>query len=107
MEFSAQLHTPTALLPEKEPAVPIQLGTEWALEPISTLWTKEISVAYAFIQSKISCFFAPKLVTMSPKLLSPEGMIISYSVSKSFYCLFIGGLNSKLGECMELLRADL
>ena len=31
-----------------------------------------------------------------------EGMITCDSVSKGFYCLFTGDLNSELGECIEL-----
>jgi hypothetical protein len=38
MEVSGQLHTWTALPPEKEPLVPIHLETEWNPEPVWTLW---------------------------------------------------------------------
>jgi hypothetical protein len=41
MEMSGQLQAPAALLPEKEPLVPIRLEAGWAQEPVWTLWWRE------------------------------------------------------------------
>ena len=51
----------------------------------------------------------PTFPVISPQNQSPchliyclQGMFISDSVSKCFYCLLIRGLNSELGKCIEL-----
>jgi hypothetical protein len=44
--MSGQLHAPVALPPEKEPPVPIGLGAGWTLEPVWTMWRREISIPY-------------------------------------------------------------
>jgi hypothetical protein len=44
MEVSGQLHALVSLPTEREPPVPIVLETEWAPEPVRTLWSREKSL---------------------------------------------------------------
>jgi hypothetical protein len=46
MKLSGQLHAPIALLPEKEPPVPIWQEAGWAPEMVWTLWCREKSHTY-------------------------------------------------------------
>jgi hypothetical protein len=45
MEVGGQLHASVALLPGKQPHVPIGQVTGWAPEPVWTLWSKDKSLA--------------------------------------------------------------
>jgi hypothetical protein len=47
MEVSGQLHASAALLPEKEPPVPIEWEAGWAPDPVSTLWSRKKWLASA------------------------------------------------------------
>jgi hypothetical protein len=47
MGVSGQLHAPAALPPGEKPPVPIGQEAGWAPEPVSKLWSTEISLAPA------------------------------------------------------------
>lgn len=101
MQVSAQLDTPTVLPAEKEPAVPIEYD-ECASEPIWALRKNERSVAFAYSQTRIPCSFTPQDATMPAEIFCLQGMIVSDSVSKRFYFLFVRSLNSKVEQYVEL-----
>jgi hypothetical protein len=47
MYVSCQLHSPTALSPEKESPIPIRWDAGWAPDPVWTLWKREKCIALA------------------------------------------------------------
>jgi hypothetical protein len=67
-----------------------------------TLWRNDKSVAFAYSQARIPCSFSPQLVTITAELFCLQCVIMSDSISKWFYWFFIGSLNSKVEQCIEL-----
>jgi hypothetical protein len=53
MEVSGYIQTLSGLIPGKEPRVPIEYESQWASEPVWTLWTSEKSLALTRNQTPI------------------------------------------------------
>jgi hypothetical protein len=53
MKVSGQIHAPTALLPEKQPHVPIVQEARREPEPVLTLWRRETSLLVTGNQTRL------------------------------------------------------
>jgi hypothetical protein len=78
MELNGQLHAPAALLPGKEPPVPIGWETGRASEPVWTRWWRKTFAAPAGTQTPILQPVIQRYITELFRLpnLAEEGIIL-------------------------------